>query len=798
MTFEDFVRTAAGHAPYPYQTRLAAEGLPELLSVPTGSGKTLAATLPWLWRRRQHPDPDVRRSTPRRLVLVLPQRGLVEQTHTAVAGWLEALGLADEVGLHLLLGGASTDDRAWKTAPEHDTVMVGTQDMVLSRLLMRGYGESRAAWPMSFGLLHSDTQFVVDEVQLMGPGLPTSLQLEGLRRALGTAAPSRTMWMSATVDRDALTTVDFAGPATEVALTDDDRTGPLGRRLAATRTVRRLDTDGDSKVYARTLASAVARSHRPGTRTLVVLNTVSRARDVHAALTKGHPELPCTLLHSRFRPPERRDQVRAAVLEPVDPAGPGLVVVTTQVLEAGIDVTSAVLVTELAPWSSIVQRAGRCNRGGEHDDAELRWVRPPGSRGWSAPYEEADLDATQTALNALEGRGVTSGGLALDVPQTSPLHQVLRRRDLVDLFDTAPDLSGNDIDISRWVRDADERTCLVAWRAVAGTGPQDDEPPLHRDELCPVPLVELRAFLDAPGRAHAWTRRQPDGTWSPARDGLRPGLLVLLDAAAGGYTSGTGWSPASAADVAPVALTDLDHAGDDPDAMGVDDRVLLGQAVTLAQHGRDVRDEAARLLGGLAPMPGLADTHAATVCAAGFLHDVGKAHPAFADALLRAGAPAEGGPWAKSGGRGRLRHDPRYFRHELASALMVVNPRSPLLRDEPEPDLVAYLVAAHHGKVRLSVRSVEGESEHMLGIGEADETPAVDLGQGWNIPALTLDRGVLRLGSGEGGSSWTARACALRDRADLGPFRLAFLEAVVRVADWNASASYDDAAEATG
>jgi hypothetical protein len=48
--------------------------------------------------------------------------------------------------------------------------------MLLSRALNRGYGMSRYRWPMHFGLLNNDCLWVMDEVQLMGSGLTTSLQ----------------------------------------------------------------------------------------------------------------------------------------------------------------------------------------------------------------------------------------------------------------------------------------------------------------------------------------------------------------------------------------------------------------------------------------------------------------------------------------------------------------------------------------------------------------------------------------------------------------------------------------------
>ena len=60
-TFADWVSAATGGVqPYCYQSRLAEQGLPDVLRLPTGTGKTLAATLPWLYRRIEHPDPVVR------------------------------------------------------------------------------------------------------------------------------------------------------------------------------------------------------------------------------------------------------------------------------------------------------------------------------------------------------------------------------------------------------------------------------------------------------------------------------------------------------------------------------------------------------------------------------------------------------------------------------------------------------------------------------------------------------------------------------------------------------------------
>jgi CRISPR-associated endonuclease/helicase Cas3 len=118
-----------------------------------------------------------------------------------------------------------------------------------------------------------------------------------------------------------------------------------------------------------------------------------------------------------------------------------------------------------------------------------------------------------------------------------------------------------------------------------------------------------------------------------------------------------------------------------------------------------------------------------------------------------------------------------------------------------QSDLICYLIACHHGKVRVSLRSLPterppknsaGEEDpsirHARGIWEGDALPLIDLGSGIVVPATTLTLRYMELGDDETtGPSWLARVLALRDAADLGPFRLAFLEGLVKCADERAS-----------
>ncbi len=131
--------------PYDYQIRLAeAACASRLISVPTGLGKTAAVILSWMWNRVGHPDSNHRNHWPRRLVYCLPMRTLVEQTEKEVRKWLEAHGLLwDEkgahdgkIGIHILMGGE--DAGKWDLYPEGNAILIGTQDMLLSRALNRG------------------------------------------------------------------------------------------------------------------------------------------------------------------------------------------------------------------------------------------------------------------------------------------------------------------------------------------------------------------------------------------------------------------------------------------------------------------------------------------------------------------------------------------------------------------------------------------------------------------------------------------------------------------------------------
>ena len=893
--FKEFFRDATNISEaYEWQVRVAMEGLPEVLPIPTGLGKTEGAVLAWAWRKL-----FAGLDEPLHLVYCLPMRSLVSQTVERLDRYFGAIAAKrnlPQVAVYQLMGGAI--DEGWARNPDEPWVLVGTQDQLLSRALNRGYAMSRFEWPMHFGLLNQDCRWIVDEVQLMGPGLWTTSQLDWMRRKRFPAIkPCRTTWMSATVADGFLATTDRKQDGLDKfepfdPKLNEDKNEELRRRLSAIRQVKWFSPSTGKRAPSlqAQIATSVDREHRTGTLSLVICNTVRDAQDLFKALPDRLPKI---LLTSRFRRNDRLryeqqlldfESQRGRSKSGEVASGPGLVCVSTQVVEAGLDISAHRLWSQLAPWASIVQRLGRLNRDGRCRDAcAYLWQVPKDQEQkrdgeiWVGPYNKRDLDSSTTLLRALAPLSLEAPistaistlardhGKLLDSvlqPKPSPLPRAL---DVHGLFSTESDLHGGFTDVSSFVRGPDPNADLtVVWRTWAGHNPPRAEaragPPLDTaTEGCPVAVHRLRDLLGKK-KARAWIWNDQQERWETvSATDLRPGMIVMLHRDAGGYDVKTGWT-GDPADV----LSSVLPVGPGRSLAG-DERSELGSWVALQIHLDDAHAAAENISDKLQ----LPNALRLAVVEAAKLHDIGKAHPRWQGAVPST-AGLQGGPWAKfpvvvgvdlrssnldvcaaiarlrpaalplpetTSRRGvRLRWivDRKLTREELEvlTALLPVIwaghvPFRPGMRHEAAsalamwaryregqasyPALSAYLVAAHHGKVRTVLRSTNSSGDDVFGIGKLPD--ALELNGG----AWPLDFSVAADGaSGEwrdtefdlSGYGWTGLVADLlgpwrdhnADRSDvgavpeseprrLGPFVLAWLEALVRVADWRASAN---------
>lgn len=728
--YEFFSRFAnAPSGPMRWQKALA---LPDachdrLIRIPTGFGKTLGVLATWAWRRLILDD----NRWPRRLIWCLPMRVLVEQTEAEVRAalnrselfWDEDDPHDGKVGIHLLMGGE--DAREWHMYPEAPAVLIGTQDMLLSRAMNRGYASARARWPMDFGLLSQDALWVMDEVQLMDVGLATSAQLQAFRdsdrQAGKSLRPVHTWWMSATLQSDWLNkspdTIDL-----EVSLERNTH------RIEAAQRSGRLWDDVEKPVQLlpcrseKELAKEVGERHLQADRsqsgpTLVVLNTVERAFKVWQALKKDRAlaNTDIRLVHSRFRPAERQNWRQKFLNREACTPGTDRIIVATQVIEAGVDISATLLLTELAPWPSLVQRFGRCARWGGRAAVMVVDFDPKTAKQ-AVPYTLEEIEAARDACT--EVSGVSPKELEAfeeNHPEKlptlypyAPVH-LLMRHELEELFDTTPDLSGADIDISRFIRSGDERDLQVFWEAVAKkAAPASERRPL-RDELCNVPFLKVRDWLCKPNNSQAlkddvraWVWDWQDGAWRQAqRRDFYPGQTVLVEAGVGGYDPESGWSKDHTKAVLPPfadrSLTEDDRTlvpcwrrdGDGwqpsekrvrrlspevyADAAEDDESLSIRGWQTIASHGLQAGKEARSIATTLAP------NLAGLLHLAGRWHDSGKAHPAFQGSIQAdnrpdrddiAKAPNHAWPCSLAAMYRIDASDQRHgFRHELASTL---------------------------------------------------------------------------------------------------------------------------------
>jgi CRISPR-associated endonuclease/helicase Cas3 len=814
--------------PYDYQRRLAcgergtktdsewlvSTGTCEsrLITIPTGLGKTAAVVLAWLFNRVAKNKPN----WPRRLVYCLPMRTLVEQTASEAMKWINALFEAKQIATKprviILMGGEelTEKERNWDLHPEDNTILIGTQDMLLSRALNRGYGMSRYRWPMHFGLLNSDVLWVLDATQLMGVGVETSAQLDGFRHLAQwiRQGPSPTWWMSATLEDIRLATVDHPTPTggwTRHSLEDADRELPqVTKRLGAVKNLHRASLTLSKQIkpehHAKELAKFVLEMHVKDQLTLVIVNRVARAQELYEALQKAGRKDGLALVHSRFRAPDRKKH-QDMLLE-----GKGdRIVVATQAIEAGVDVSARVLITELAPWSSLVQRFGRCNRGGEFhaDGAVIHWINLDFDKNDDvAPYTLAELKDARTELEKLEGQCVSPDALR-DIQVTPPkvIRPVIRRKDLIDLFDTTPDIAGHDLDISRYIREGDNNDVQVFWRDLSASAfePSHDTQDPTRGELCRVAVYRFQKFIKKLNdqkdgrRAYVWDGLRDE--WR-AETKARPGAVYLLDQRAGGYDITLGWTGELAALKKEAEWTTplLAQSGQAPDSTQRDQLSHTGQPLSLDEHTSHVVAQVLSILEELA----LPQRWQTPLLTAARWHDVGKSLEDF-QVMLRdaAGEAAPQGILAKSGNKGGTMPPWRkHFRHELASALAWLAHHD----STDQADLIAYIIAAHHGKVRQSIRSMPEEQPPpdrasalmARGVVDGDELPELSFA-GITMPQTTLRLDLMRMGSDDKGRpSWLARMIALRDQ--FGPFAVAYLETLLRAADMRASAAEAQAA----
>jgi CRISPR-associated endonuclease/helicase Cas3 len=223
--FEKYFDELTGNAPFDWQSRLFQKFIngdfPDACDIPTGLGKTFVMAI-WLLALACLLEKKDRK-IPLRLVYVVDRRVIVDQATVEAESLLKKLteALSDESNpLHSLaqtfraasmkgreslialstLRGQKADNREWCLDPSRPAIIIGTVDMIGSRLLFFGYGKVGINHrSLQAGLLGQDTFVVIDEAHLSPVFVSTLLDIKRAINQTSSLRPFHVMSLSATL-----------------------------------------------------------------------------------------------------------------------------------------------------------------------------------------------------------------------------------------------------------------------------------------------------------------------------------------------------------------------------------------------------------------------------------------------------------------------------------------------------------------------------------------------------------------------------------------------------------------------
>jgi len=437
---------------YPFQKRVydvVSAGRSVVLQAPTGSGKTRAALYPFLHAWEFEDD------FPRKCIYSVPLRVLANQFEEEYAERADNFGFERSLEVGIQTGARPHDPKL------EGNLIFTTVDQTLSNFLTIPYAISLSQGNVNAGAVLS-SYLVFDELHLFDPDtmLPTVLHLLRMLRGV---VPF--VVMTATLSVEMVEALADRLDAEPVVLSPEEAAA-----IPSQEKTRRVHV-----VEEELTASHVRAKHKR--RSVAICNTVGRAQALFEALQDVvSPGTEVRLLHSRFLQRDRtaseewlrREFGKDRDNHTVESA----ILVATQVVEVGLDISSEVLHTELAPAASVIQRAGRCARyAGESGDVYV--YRLPLNKSGNpnyVPYVNGQSEISEKTWEALGERSGDLFDFGTELEVVNEAHAEADRRLLEQLSANRHYLMGQIADTMEaqeqgaareLIRDVDSRTVFV-------------------------------------------------------------------------------------------------------------------------------------------------------------------------------------------------------------------------------------------------------------------------------------------------------------------------------------------------
>ncbi|KAB2930579.1 MAG: type I-U CRISPR-associated helicase/endonuclease Cas3 [Leptonema illini] len=416
MIYSDFFAKnfslVTGNSPFPWQEKLFSEftknAFRRTCPIPTGLGKTSVIAI-WLLALVYQAREGQKNDFPRKIVYVVNRRTVVDQATREIEKIRESLTKNPE--LHSIkevlqslslnaspeflsistLRGQFADNGEWREDPARPAVIIGTVDMIGSRLLFSGYGCGFKTKPLNAGFLGQDTLLVHDEAHLEPAFQELLHSIEFEQKSCGEFRHFHVMELTATSRT--------ANKSDDSLLTDDDRKHPIvKKRIEAKKGLQFhpiMERKGTVDKVIR-LAEQYFESQK------AILIFLHRLEDVEkVVLNLRNKKIRTETLTGTMRGLERDRLASANPIfarflpeSQIAPQSGTVFLVCTSAGEVGVNISADHMICDLTPLDSMIQRFGRVNRFGEGEAIiDIVHVKHDGKD--VAPAEEAESESEE-------------------------------------------------------------------------------------------------------------------------------------------------------------------------------------------------------------------------------------------------------------------------------------------------------------------------------------------------------------------------------------------------------------------
>jgi CRISPR-associated endonuclease/helicase Cas3 len=383
--------------PYGYQQRVykaISQKENIILRAPTGAGKTLAILLPYL-KSFIYNSPFCDR-----VIYALPLRSLANNLYKSTEEMVSrVINLTDKPTIDLFDNDTLSITLQTGQCPNdplfQGDIIFTTVDQLLSSYLNIPYSVPAKLANINCGALIGSL-IVFDEFHLLDPQASLKSVYEMIKRLENL---SQFVLMTATMTDESIKLLNKSLKAKIIEVKNEE----IKHMPNHTNKERRIKWMG-----CQLTAEQILNTYN-GQSILVICNTVKKAQNIYKGLKKLLPvDCELYLLHSRYLAHDRefRENWLRENLGPQLKGKPEKkVLVTTQVVEAGIDISVDEIHTEICHANSLIQRAGRCARYGvprnkgfvfvydleNNEDGKVSYL----------PYKKELLEATKRILLGL-------------------------------------------------------------------------------------------------------------------------------------------------------------------------------------------------------------------------------------------------------------------------------------------------------------------------------------------------------------------------------------------------------------